>query len=69
LNIKGKAGEVTNALNRSQTTKTDKMQTNYLNLLLSNPGLLITSLALVAILIAALVFVIKVKQMQRSKTS
>lgn len=53
----------------TQTTKTDKMQTNYLNLILANPGLLVTSLALIAILIAALAFVIKVKQVQRSKTS
>jgi hypothetical protein len=45
------------------------MQTNYSNLILSNAGLLITSLALIAILVAALVFVIKVKHVRRSKTS
>jgi hypothetical protein len=45
------------------------MQTNYSNLILTNTGLLITSLALIAILVAALVFVIKVKHVQRSKTS
>jgi mono/diheme cytochrome c family protein len=68
--IKAEASAVSNsARNESQTTKTDKMQTNYLNLILTNTGLLITSLALIAILIAALVFVIKVKQMQRSKNS
>jgi hypothetical protein len=54
---------------QSQTTKTDKMQKNFLNLILDNTGLLVTALALFAILIAALVFVIKVKLMQRSKTS
>jgi mono/diheme cytochrome c family protein len=58
-----------NTTNESQTTKTDKMQTNFLNLILTNPGLLVTSIALIAILIVALVFVIKVKQIQRSKTS
>ena len=67
--IKAEAGATNNAANGSQTTKTDKMQTNYLNLILNNTGLLVTALALFAILIAALVFVIKVKQMQRSKTS
>lgn len=45
------------------------MQTNYLNLILDNPGLLVASIVLIAILIAALVFVIKVKLVQRSKTS
>lgn len=68
--IKAEAsGANNNAANGSQTTKTNKMQTNYLNLILNNTGLLVTALALFAILIAALVFVIKVKQMQRSKTS
>jgi len=68
--IKTEAGGTNNnTATESQTTKTDKMQTNYLNLILTNPGLLIISLALVAILIAALAFVIKVKQMQRGKTS
>lgn len=45
------------------------MQKSFLNLILDNTGLLVTALALFAILIAALVFVIKVKLMQRSKTS
>jgi hypothetical protein len=58
-----------NQINESQKQKTDKMQTNYVNLILSNTGLLITFLALIAILIAALVFIIKVKLVQRSKTS
>lgn len=68
--IKTEAANANNsASNETQTTKTDKMQTNFLNTILTNPGLLVTSLALIAILITALAFVIKVKQMQRSKTS
>lgn len=45
------------------------MQTNYLDLIFNNTGLLVTFLALIAILIAALVFIIKVKLVQRNKTS
>lgn len=58
-----------NHINESQKQKTDKMQTNYLNLIFNDPGLLITFITLIAILIAAVVFVIKVKMVQRSKTS
>jgi mono/diheme cytochrome c family protein len=49
-------------------TEPVKTETNYLTLILTNKGLLISSLALVAILIAALWFLINSKQM-RSKTS
>lgn len=50
------------------TTEPVTPQTNYFSLILSNRGLLVSSLALVAILIAALWFLIRVQQM-RSKTS
>jgi len=50
------------------TTEPLKTETNYLSLILTNKGLLVSSLALVAILIAALSFMIKTKQMS-SKSS
>jgi len=50
------------------TTEPVKTQTNYFSLILSDRGLLVSSLTLVAILIAALWFLIRVQQM-RSKTS
>ena len=43
-------------------------KTNYISLIITNKGLLVSSLALVAILIAALYFLVKTKQ-QRSKIS
>ena len=48
--------------------KPKAVKTDYISMILTNKGLLVSSLALVAILIAALWFVIKTKQ-ARSKTS
>ena len=48
--------------------KPKAVKTDYISMILTNKGLLVSSLALVAILIAALWFVIKTKQV-RSKTS
>jgi len=54
--------------NTVANTEPVKAQTDYLSLILINKGLLVSSLLLVAILIAALWFLVKVKQV-RNKTS
>ena len=53
---------------KPKAAKTEPVKTDYISMILTNKGLLVSSLALVAILIAALWFVIKTKQ-ARSKTS
>jgi mono/diheme cytochrome c family protein len=53
---------------KPEAVKTEPVKTDYISMILTNKGLLVSSLALVAILIAALSFVIKTKQ-ARSKTS
>ena len=47
---------------------TEPVKTDYISMILTNKGLLVSSLALVAILVAALWFVIKTSQ-ARNKTS
>jgi len=52
---------------KTEVVSTEPIKTDYLSMILTNKGLLVSSLALVAILIAALWFVVKTKQ-ARSKT-
>jgi mono/diheme cytochrome c family protein len=53
---------------KPEVITTEPVKTDYISMILTNKGLLISSLALVAILLAALWFVVKTKQ-ARSKTS
>jgi cytochrome c2 len=53
---------------KPEVVSTEPIKTDYISMILTNKGLLVSSLALVAILIAALWFVVKTKQV-RSKTS
>jgi cbb3-type cytochrome oxidase cytochrome c subunit len=52
---------------KAEVVTTEPVKTNYISMILANKGLLVSSLALVAILLAALWFVVKTKQ-ARSKT-
>lgn len=56
------------ASKKTEVVTTEPVKTDYISMILSNKGLLVSSLALVAILLAALWFVVKTKQ-ARSKTS
>lgn len=47
--------------------KTEPLKTDYLAIVLSNKGLLVTALVLIALVITASAFFVQVKQMQRSK--
>ena len=62
IKTEAKAGSEKPAVSTTET------KTDYISLIITNKGLLVSSLALVAILLAALWFLIKTKQ-QRSKIS
>jgi mono/diheme cytochrome c family protein len=53
---------------KPEVVTTEPIKTDYISMILANKGLLVSSLALVAILVAALWFVVKTKQAS-SKTS